>query len=102
MVKNKQQVIELIQINMQDIEKFGAERIGIFGSFARNEQNEESDVDLIVEFKLGMKKYRNYLNLADFLEAKLERKVDLLTWESMASFVQREVRKEIEYISIVN
>ena len=47
-----------------------------------------------------MKTYRNYMNLADLLEENLKRKVDLLTWEGMAPFVQREVRKEIEYIDL--
>lgn len=100
MVHNKKEVITSIQTVTQDILKLGAERLGLFGSFVRGEQKEDSDIDLLVEFKPGMKTYRNYMNLADLLEENLKRKVDLLTWEGMAPFVQREVRKEIEYIDL--
>ena len=99
MVQNKQEVFRLIQNHKPAIQKLGADRIGLFGSFAREEQTETSDIDLVVEFRPGMKKYRNLLNLLDLLEEKLQRKVDLLTWEGMASFVQREVKKDLEYVS---
>jgi predicted nucleotidyltransferase len=96
---DKHHIIKSIQSNAEDLQKLGAERLGLFGSFVRGEQNDESDIDILVEFKPGLKTYRNYLNLADYLEAKLGRKVDLLTWEGMASFVKREVLKKIEFIS---
>ncbi len=96
----KSQIIDIVRSIKPDLYRFGVERLGLFGSFVREQQNEESDIDFVVEFQPGMKKYRNYLNLADFLEENLKRKVDLLTWEGMAPFVQREVRKEIEYIDL--
>ena len=102
MLPDKQQIIELIQSRKPAIQKLGAERLGLFGSFARGEQNEMSDVDLVVEFRSGMKKYKNLLDLVDLLEETLQRKVDLLTWEGMASFVQREAKKDIQYVSFVD
>ncbi|MEO6281933.1 MAG: nucleotidyltransferase family protein [Dyadobacter sp.] len=102
MVRNKQQVLDLIQTQKAAIQQLGAERLGLFGSFARGEQRETSDIDLVVEFKSGMKTYRNLLNLADLLEELLQKKVDLLTWEGMASFVQREAKKDIEYVTFTD
>ncbi|MCE7042104.1 nucleotidyltransferase family protein [Dyadobacter sp. CY312] len=102
MLPDKQHIIELIQSRRLAIQMLGAERLGLFGSFARNEQNETSDIDFVVEFKSGMKKYKNLLDLADLLEETLQRKVDLLTWEGMASFVQREAKKDIQYVSFVD
>ena len=49
-VANKQQIIELLKENSRQLEKFGVNRIGVFGSFVAGEQNEDSDVDLVVEF----------------------------------------------------
>jgi predicted nucleotidyltransferase len=102
MAQDKQQVHDLIRTQKTAIRQLGAERIGLFGSFARGEQKETSDIDLVVEFKAGMKTYRNLLNLADLLEELLKKKVDLLTWEGMASFVQREAKKDIEYVSFTD
>jgi len=102
MVQDKQQVHELIRTQKTAIQQLGAERLGLFGSFARGEQKETSDIDIVVEFKDGMKTYRNLLNLADLLEELLQKKVDLLTWEGMASFVQREAKKDLEYVSFAD
>lgn len=102
MVQNKQQVFELIQNHKSAIRRLGAERLGLFGSFVREEQKEASDVDFVVEFGSGKKTFRNFMNLADYLETLLNRKVELVTWESLASFVQRNVKEEIEYVSLTD
>lgn len=74
----------------------------MFGSFVRGEQKDTSDIDLVVEFESGMKTYRNLLDLAELLEYTLQKKVDLLTWEGMASFVQREAKNDIEYVPFID
>jgi predicted nucleotidyltransferase len=58
-------------------ERYGVKKIGIFGSFARGEQKEISDVDILVEFErpIGLR----FFELADYIEEILEIKVDLLT-----------------------
>ncbi len=93
MVQNKEDIIKIITAQNAAIHKLGAKRIGLFGSFIRNEQNDKSDIDIVVEFQDGMKKYNNLLDLIDLLEGSFNRKVDLLTWEGMASFIQKEVKK---------
>ena len=96
---NKNQIIQIIKNCRPAIQQLGAERLGLFGSYARGEQTDASDIDLVVEFKPGMKTYKNLLDLVDLLQANLQKKVDVLTWEGMASFVQREAKKDMEYVS---
>lgn len=63
----------------------------------RNQQKEDSDIDLVVEFLEGRKKYKNYVHLAYYLKKLMNREVQLVTWEAMAPFVKKEVEREIEY-----
>lgn len=42
------------------MQKFHVKKIGIFGSFVRNEENETSDIDMLVEFDPGFKTFDNY------------------------------------------
>ena len=98
--ENKQQIFHLLKTHQNDIQSFGVFRLGLFGSFARNEQHNESDIDLVVEFNEGKKKYRNFVHLADYLELLLNRKIELVTWESLADFVKKEITKDIEYVGI--
>jgi len=57
--------------------EYGVSRIGLFGSVARGEADESSDVDIIVEF--GRPVGLQFVELADYLEDLLGRDVDLLT-----------------------
>ena len=64
MVNSKNDITDLISKNSLHIRRFGARSIGLFGSFVENRQDEQSDVDLIVEFEKDKKTYDNYINLA--------------------------------------
>jgi predicted nucleotidyltransferase len=57
--------------------RYGVKKIGIFGSYARNEQSEISDIDLLVEFEkpIGLK----FVELAEYLEGILGIRVELVT-----------------------
>jgi predicted nucleotidyltransferase len=101
-VQNKQQAFERIQSHQSALKQLGAARLGLFGSFVRNEQQTDSDVDIVVEFEEGKKKLHNFLDMADYLEEVMARKVDLLTWEGMAEFVRKHVANEVEYIAFTD
>ena len=72
-------------------ERFKVKEIGIFGSYARNEQTEDSDVDILVEFEEDHKTFDNYIGLRFFLEEVLRLKVDLV----LKNAVRREIKERI-------
>ncbi len=65
-------------------DRYGVETIGIFGSVSRGEDTPESDVDIVYSFRPEMDTYENLLDLGDFLEDLLQRKVDLVSVEWMS------------------
>jgi uncharacterized protein len=83
---------------------FGVERIGLFGSFARNEAGDESDIDIVVSLSkpLGFA----FIQLADYLEEKLGRKVDLVTTTTLETgiadprraHIARDIQESIIYV----
>jgi predicted nucleotidyltransferase len=58
-------------------EKYKVKEIGVFGSYVRNEQSEQSDIDILVQLNelIGWE----FLDLKEFLESILNVKVDLVT-----------------------
>ena len=56
--------------------KMGVKRIGLFGSYAREEANEGSDVDILVE--LQSPDFEKLMALQAFLENSLDKSIDLL------------------------
>jgi len=98
----KREVIKLLRDNMDEIKKFGVKRIGIFGSVTRNEADEESDVDLVVEFERERGGMKDFVGLIDFLENLFGKEVDVLTPEGIESIriksVRERIKKELEYV----
>jgi predicted nucleotidyltransferase len=57
---------------------FHVEQIGVFGSFARDEQTEESDIDILVQFRVNTPNlFEMRMELKDYLQSNLGRNVDI-------------------------
>ncbi len=76
--------------------EFAVEQIGVFGSFARNEQNEKSDIDILIAFSrpVGYEFFR----LARFLEKQLGRKIDLATPAMLKETMKDAVLSETSFV----
>ena len=81
------QILETLETLKDEVYKrYKAELKGIFGSYTRGEAREDSDVDILVEFRKGAT-LLDLTGLGNFLEEKLRRKVDVVS--------QRAVREEL-------
>ena len=74
--------------------EYGIKRIGIFGSFAKGIPNEDSDIDLFVEFDrpIGLK----FIEFGDYLEKLFGRKTNILTPAGISSIRLKHVARNIE------
>lgn len=74
-------------------QRFGVVRLAVYGSFARGESRPSSDVDLLVELArpLGLQ----FVALAEYLEGRLQRKVDLATFEAFQQAGQKRQRRAL-------
>jgi len=97
---NAEEIFELIRQNKSELDRFGASRIGLFGSQIRGEASAKSDIDFIVEFVSGRKNYDNYINLCFFLEDLFNKKIDLLTPESLSPHLKDRILGEAQYENI--
>jgi len=70
-MKTKQDVLKILHQNRERLRGFGVERIGLFGSFVREEQHPDSDIDLLVEFAAEQKTFDAFMDLVFFLEETL-------------------------------
>jgi predicted nucleotidyltransferase len=96
-VRTKEQVLALLLESQEELRRLGVKRCGVFGSIARNESGDQSDVDILVEFEPGQKTFDNFMHLAFFLESLFERKVDLVTMESLSPYIGPHILREVAY-----
>mgnify|MGYP001068746201 FL=1 len=72
-------------------------RAAVFGSFVRGEQKEDSDIDILVEFE-GKKSLLDLAGLKIELEEALQRKVDVLTYNSLHPLLKNKILQEQKVI----
>jgi len=75
-------------------QRFGAQQLALFGSAARDELRDDSDVDVLVEF-IGPASYDAYFGLKDSLEMLLGRRVDLVTRKGLKPRARLRVEQDL-------
>jgi len=100
MIERKKDLFTLLAKHQEQLKQFGVKRWGVFGSFARDQQNARSDVDILVEFEQGKKSFDNFMHLAFFLEEQVGRRVELVTPESLSPHIGPHILREVEYAPI--
>ena len=99
-VADRNEILGALQANEAELKRFGVQRIGLFGSFVRDLQNDESDIDFLVEFRAACKTFDNFISLALFLEELLGRRVEIVTRESLSPYLGPHILNEVEYVTI--
>jgi predicted nucleotidyltransferase len=76
--------------------RYGLSNIAVFGSYARNQQTDESDIDILVEFNkpIGIE----FVDLAEELEQILSVKVDLVSKRGLKESYFKAIEKELRYV----
>ena len=87
---------ELKSLKPELSERFHVSDIGLFGSITREDFNDTSDIDIIVDFRkpIGIE----FIDLADFLESIIKRKVDLISKNGLKANFYSKIEKEIQYV----
>ena len=95
---NLNSIIEKLKTEQSQIQKnFDVKRIGIFGSYVRNEQNSKSDLDILVEFSEAPGLFK-FIELEDYLSKKTGIKVDLVMKSALKPAIGKEILKEVIYL----
>ncbi len=97
---NTNEIFNILRQNKSKLSQLGVRQIGLFGSRSRGEANEESDIDFLVEFIKGRKSYDNYIELCFLLESLFNKKIDLLTAESLNPYLKEQILREVKYETI--
>jgi len=95
-MKTRKEIEQILKKNKKYLKKkFKVKEIGIFGSYARNEQLKDSDVDILVKFSdnIGWE----FIDLKDYLKEILDLEVDLVTIKALKPQLRDNILKEVVY-----
>ncbi len=94
----KEEIINIIRNSKQEIgTRYGVNRLGLFGSYVREQQRKKSDIDILVSFDRDIDLFE-FIDLREFLEARLHHKVDLVMEKSLKPVLGKRILIEVEYV----
>jgi uncharacterized protein with HEPN domain len=93
-----QEIIEFLQSNRNTLDRFGIKSIALFGSYVSGQATNNSDIDLLVEFKEGEKTFDNYMDLKFYLEDNLNKDVDLVIKDALKEELKEDILRSIKKV----
>lgn len=79
-------------------ERYGVARIGLFGSYARDEAEETSDIDLLVAFEEGKERFRSFMQCIFYLEELFGRRVEMIVDHALDYRIRSSVEREVIWV----
>ena len=92
----KKEIKKILSENKEILKRYKVKSIALFGSYVRNEQTEDSDIDFLVEFEQDT--YNNFVNLIFTLEDLFKKEVTVVSTEDLSPYIRPYVLKEVEKI----
>ena len=99
MVSNKNEIIFFLQTHKDELaQRFGVVSLGLFGSYARGEAREDSDIDIAIELRPENKSLSNFFSIRRYLEEQFGKKVDLGIESTLKPLARETVAREIIHV----
>lgn len=94
----KNAIMNILKSYKPEFLKIGVDTVGLFGSYARNEQSAQSDIDLLIDFKPDKATFDNLMAFHDIVEIIFKDiKVEVVTKNSLSQYIGPKILKEVIY-----
>lgn len=81
-----------------ELNRYGVVSIGLFGSYVRNEQNKNSDIDLLLDFDPSSENFDNYMHVCALLEQVfIGDKIEIVTKNGLSPYIGPSILNEVIY-----
>ncbi len=95
----KEDILKYLKSHKNEFyKKYGIIKIGLFGSYSKDMQKDDSDIDLAIEMEKNKKNLKNFFAFKRELENFFGKKVDLGIESSLKPIVKERIKEEILYV----
>ncbi|MBN1970746.1 MAG: nucleotidyltransferase family protein [Candidatus Delongbacteria bacterium] len=96
---NKEFILSTIKSKESEIARYGIKSIGLFGSYARDEQSENSDIDILIDFEPEKENFDNYMAVYDIIEKLFNnQRVEVVTKNGLSPYIGPKILNEVRYV----
>lgn len=97
-MKSKIEILTLLSTTKNELISLGVSSIGLFGSVVRDEQKEDSDIDILIDFESEKETFSNYIKACEIIENLFaENKVDIVSEKGLSPFISSYIKNEVIY-----
>lgn len=95
----KEYILTTIRENKKELLRFGILKVGLFGSYVRGDESENSDIDLLIDFDPAHENFDNYLAVCNILEQLFRNeKLEIVTKNGLSPYIGPKILKEVQYV----
>lgn len=88
-----------IRAHKEELSKYGIQRVGLFGSYARGNHSATSDIDILIDFEDDKENYDNLMAACDIFENMFEnQQVDIVTKNGLSPYIGPKILQEVLYV----
>jgi predicted nucleotidyltransferase len=96
---SKENILNTLKSNKLKLSEFGISKVGLFGSYIRNEQASGSDIDLLIDFEPEKENFDNYMSVCDLIEQLFKNeKIAVVTMNGLSPYIGPKILNEVQYV----
>jgi predicted nucleotidyltransferase len=96
---DKEFILSTIKSKEIELSRYGIKSIGLFGSYARNEQSKNSDIDILIDFESDKENFDNYMAVYDIIENLFKNyKIEIVTKNGLSPYIGPTILNEVTYV----
>jgi len=97
---NRDQALQILKDISPQLQSYGVRDVALFGSVARNDADDTSDIDILIDFEPEAESFDNLMNVADLLDEQFDSRVDLVTVNGLSPYLVASVQEEALHAEI--
>lgn len=95
----REYILTTLRLNKHRLERLGVRNVGLFGSFLRNEQTTDSDIDILLDFEPDKENFDNFMEACDLFEEVFSNaKVEIVTRNGLSPYIGPKILNEVVYV----
>jgi uncharacterized protein len=97
-MKDYEKILKKLREIKPELEKsYFVKEIGVFGSYVRDEQREDSDIDVLVDFNKGISLFK-FAEFINYLESLFDKKIDVANKKTLKPRIGKQILSEVVYV----
>jgi uncharacterized protein len=95
----KDNILKTLKSNKVKLSEFGIRNVGLFGSYVRDEQTGNSDIDLLIDFEPEKENFDNLMAVYDLFEKIFKNeKIEVVTINGLSPYIGPAILNEVHYV----